>query len=88
MLEIQNIQILAIASGFRKVNAGPDGTLLLRKAGPDADDPTTHMCIDVVTRSATIYWNENPKIIFSKTFRTCQDMQSWFDQSAQSVACP
>ena len=82
MLEIQKLQAIALAVGFRKTRVLGNGTALwlCKPSGPD-DKGETRICIDVVTRSATAFRTTDSKVRDSKTFRNAQELQVWLAQS-------
>jgi hypothetical protein len=82
MLEIQKLQSIALAVGFRKTRVSGDGTALWLCKFSDRDDKgETRICIDAVTRSATAFRTTDNKVRDSKTFRNAQELQAWLAQS-------
>ena len=82
MLEIQKLQAIALAVGFRKTRVSEDGTALWLCKSSDRDDKgETRICIDAVTRSATAFRATDGKVHESKTFRKAQDLHVWLAQS-------
>jgi hypothetical protein len=79
VLEIQKLQALALASGFEKVRVGQDGSVLLRKNDDCGTNETEHICIDALTKSATVYW-QNPKTTGCRTFRRSEEMEGWLEK--------
>jgi hypothetical protein len=77
MEDIQTFQAAAHASGFVEVNASQEASVLwLRKKASDAAKEThQRMCIDGLTRSATVYWVSEPGKVMSKTFREVSALQ-------------
>ncbi|MGB7434153.1 MAG: hypothetical protein WBR26_06045 [Candidatus Acidiferrum sp.] len=84
MLEIQKLQELALASGFEKVRVGQDGCVLLRKNRDIEANAAEHICIDVLTKSATVYWH-NPQTAGSQTFRKREEMEGWLQKRKTST---
>jgi hypothetical protein len=83
MIEIQQLQALAVARGFQKMGVAGDGTSLwLWSTGPGASGMSMRMCIDAVTQSATVYWEEE-KAPTTKTCRKAQEMQVWLDWASR-----
>jgi hypothetical protein len=84
MFEIQQLQAIALSRGFKKTGTSDDGNALwLRCTGPSENGIGVQMCIDAVTQSATVFWNqEDEQNSASKTFRTAQAMQAWLDSTA------
>ena len=78
MLEIQKLQLTAMASGFEKTTVSGDGTAVWL-SGPATNDGTmqTRMCIDLITRSATTFWSTDRKFYQGKTFRKSEEMKAW-----------
>ena len=80
MLEIQKLQAIALAGGFKKTRVSGGGTALwLCKSGDCTGNGDTRICIDEVTRSATAFRTMKKTVLDSKTFRNAQDLQAWLD---------
>jgi hypothetical protein len=43
------------------------------------------MCIDALTRSATVYWMAVPGDLKSKTFRDIPALQEWFELTPEMI---
>jgi hypothetical protein len=75
MENLQAFQAAAREGGFVVVEESEKGTVLwLKKATPEAED---RICIDSLTKSATVYWATIPWKINSKTFREASALQEW-----------
>jgi hypothetical protein len=72
MEELQALQTAAREGGFAEVEESKDGTVLwLRKIVPDPSNGThQRLCLDSMTKSATIYWTNVRGLTESRTFRT------------------
>jgi hypothetical protein len=79
MGHIQTFQIAAQQSGFVEVNESRGATVLwLRKKTPNTvRDTHQRMCIDSLTKSATVYWMGVPGKVNSRTFRDVSALQEW-----------
>ena len=79
MEELQAFQTAARAAGFVVAEESKDGTVLwLRKLAPDTSTGThQRLCLDSVTRSATIFWTNAQGQTDSKTFRSVSALQEW-----------
>jgi hypothetical protein len=78
---LQSFQVAARQRGFTEINESGGGTVLwLRRKAPDtARETHQRMCIDSLTRSATVYWMTAPGDLKSKTFRDVPALQEWFE---------
>jgi hypothetical protein len=75
MEELQAFQVTAREGGFVLAEESGDGTVLwLKKATTEAED---RICIDSLTKSATVYWATIPWKINSKTFREASALHEW-----------
>ncbi len=85
---LQSFQAVAMQRGFTEVNESGGGTVLwLRRKAPDtARETHQRMCIDSLTRSATVYWMSVPGDLKSKTFRDAPALQEWFELRLEMVA--
>jgi hypothetical protein len=72
MDELQAFQTAARESGFVAAEESRDGTALwFRKTTPDASTGThQRLCLDSMTKSATVYWTNAQGHTDSKTFRS------------------
>jgi hypothetical protein len=88
MERLQTFQTAARKSGFVEVNESGGGTVLwLRRKAPDtARETHQRMCIDSLTKSATIYWMTVPGDLKSKTFRDVPALQEWFESTLEMIA--
>jgi hypothetical protein len=79
MENIQTFQAAAREGGFTEVNESSEATVLwLRKNTPNSAREThQRMCIDNLTKSATVYWMSVPGKVNSKTFRDVPSLQEW-----------
>ncbi len=75
MEKLQAFQVTAREGGFVAVEESDDGTVLwLKKPTTEAED---RICIDTLTKSATVYWATIPRKINSKTFREASALHEW-----------
>jgi hypothetical protein len=75
MENLQAFKAAAREGGFVVVEESEKGTVLwLKKATAEAED---RICIDSLTKSATVYWATIPWKINSKTFREASALQEW-----------
>jgi hypothetical protein len=75
MEKLQAFQAVARDGGFVAVEESEEGTVLwLKKATADAED---RICIDSLTKSATVYWATIPWKINSETFREESALRAW-----------
>lgn len=79
MEELQTFQSAARESGFVAVEESKDCTVLwFRKTAPDAPSGThQRLCLDSMTRSATVYWTNARGLTDSKTFRGADALREW-----------
>jgi hypothetical protein len=79
MEKLQDFQVAALTDGFIEVKDNEDGSVAwFRNALPDpGTNVHKRLCIDSLTRSATIYWETDGAKLNSKTFRTASSMQAW-----------
>jgi len=79
MEHIITFQTVAQQGGFVEVNQSQVATVLwLRKMTPSAvRDTHQRMCIDSLTKSATVYWMGVPGQVNSRTFRDVSALQEW-----------
>jgi hypothetical protein len=79
----QAFQVAARKCGFVDVDECGNGTVLwFRKAATDAGTGThQRMCIDRLTKSATVYWTNVRGKIDSKTFRSAATFQVWINNN-------
>jgi len=84
----QSFQVVARQRGFTEVNESGGGTVLwLKRKAPVASREThQRMCIDALTKSATVYWmNVIPGGLKAKTFRDIPALQEWFDVTPEMI---
>jgi hypothetical protein len=75
MEKLQAFQAAAREGGFVVTEESEEGTALwLKKATAEAED---RICIDSLTKSATVYWETIPWKINSKTFREASALKEW-----------
>jgi len=75
MNALKEFQDVARRNGFVDAEEADEGTVLwLRRPTTDAED---RLCIDSVTKSATVFWATIPWKINSKTLRTAYDLERW-----------
>jgi hypothetical protein len=79
MDELQTFQVAARESGFVTAEESKDGTILwLRKITPQASTGAhQRMCLDTVTKSATVFWINSRGATESKTFRSAAMLREW-----------
>ena len=79
MEELQSFQTAARESGFIAAGESRDGTVLwFRKVTPDAPSGThQRLCLDSMTKSATVYWTNVRSLTESKTFRSVATLREW-----------
>jgi len=77
--ELQTFQAAARESGFVAAEESRDGTVLwFRKTTPDASTGThQRLCLDSMTKSATVYWANVLGLTESKTFRSAATFREW-----------
>ena len=78
---LQSFQVLARQRGFTEINKSGGGTVvwLGRRAPDTARETYQRMCIDSLTKSATIYWMTVPGDLKSRTFRDVPALHNWFE---------
>ena len=82
MLEIDKIRQAALNLGFKNTSASKDGsTLWLSKPAKDPDEVSHLMCIDIVTRSGTLFWRKGDRSVDCRTFRNAESLVSWLQRS-------
>jgi len=82
MLEIDKIRQAALNLGFRDTSASKDGsTLWLSKPAAHPDEANHLMCIDIVTRSGTLFWRKGARSVDCRTFRNAKSLVSWLQRS-------
>jgi hypothetical protein len=79
MEDLQAFQTAARESGFIAVEESRDATVLwFRRVTPDASTGThQRLCLDSMTRSATVYWTSARGLTESKTFRSVATLREW-----------
>jgi hypothetical protein len=79
MEELQAFQVAARESGFISAEESKDGTVLwLKKLAPDASTGThQRLCLDSLTKSATVFWTNARGQTDSKTFRGAAALRDW-----------
>ena len=84
---LQSFQVVARERGFNEINESGGGTVLwLRRKAPDTSGEThQRMCIDSLTKSATVYWMTVPGDLKSKTFRDAPTLQDWFESRLEII---
>jgi len=77
MLEIDKIRQVALNLGFQRTSVSKDGsTVWFSKPAANPEDANRLMCIDLITRSGTVFWKKGDSCVETHTFR-----------SAESLAC-
>jgi hypothetical protein len=81
MGRLQSFQVVARQRGFTQINeSGGETVLWLGRKAPDTVREThQRICIDRLTKSATVYWMTVPGDLKSKTFRDVSALQEWFE---------
>jgi hypothetical protein len=79
MKHIQTFQTVAQRGGFVEVNQSQGATVLWlkKKTAGTVRDTHQRMCIDSLTKSATVYWMGIPGQVNSRTFRDVGALQEW-----------
>jgi len=79
MEELQALQTAARESGFVEAEESKDGSVLwFRKAAPDPSNGThQRLCLDSMTKSATVFWTNAQGQTDSKTFRSVTTLLEW-----------
>jgi len=79
MEELQAFQTAVRESGFIMAEESRDGTVLwFRKVTPDASTGThQRLCLDSMTKSATVYWTNDRSLTESRTFRSVATLREW-----------
>lgn len=87
MEQAKTFQSAAFDCGFVEVNENPEHSVLwFRKILPDTATSThLRMCVDSVTKSATIYWMSVGGKVQSKTFRAALAMEEWLRLAGDTV---
>jgi hypothetical protein len=81
MLEIDRIHQTAVRKGFTRTSASPDGTTVwFSKPAKHPNEAHRLMCIDLITRSGTVFWKKDEHNIDSKTFRNAESLNAWLEQ--------
>lgn len=77
--QTKTFQSAALEAGFIEVNESPEENVQwLRKRLPDPGmDTHQRICIDGLTKSATVYWMNIAGKIDSKTFRGVPALEEW-----------
>jgi len=79
MEELQSFQAAARESGFVVANESRDHTVQwFRKTAADPSTGThQRLCLDSVTKSATVFWTNARGLTDSKTFRGAESLREW-----------
>jgi hypothetical protein len=79
MEELQTFQAATRECGFVVAEESKDCTVLwFRKTVPDPSTGThQRLCLDSMTRSATVYWTNVRGLTDSKTFRSVAALRDW-----------
>jgi hypothetical protein len=87
MWTVQSFKVVARQRGFTEVNEAGGGTVLwLKRKGPITTREThQRMCIDALTKSATMYWITVPGTLKSQTFRDIPALQEWFESTPEMI---
>jgi hypothetical protein len=87
MEELQALQTAARDSGFAEVEESKDGTVLwFRKSVPDPSNGThQRLCLDSMTKSATVFWTNARGQTDSRTFRSVTTLREWISGIAASA---
>jgi len=84
MVELQPLQSAARECGFVVADESKDCTVLwFRKTVPDPSTGThQRLCLDSVTKSATVFWTNARGLTESKTFRSASELREWLSTVA------
>ena len=76
---IHTFQRAAHDNGFVEVNESQSGSVLWlrKKSSSSVKEAHQRMCIDGLTKSATVYWVCMPGKVNSRTFRDVRALQEW-----------
>jgi len=76
---IRAFEVAALKCGFVEMDECGHGSVVwLKRAPADARTETNQrICIDALTKSATLYWTNVPGKTDSKTFRRVTAFQEW-----------
>jgi hypothetical protein len=91
MEQTKTFQSVAFECGFVEGNETPEESIMwFRRILPDtATNTHLRMCVDSLTKSATIYWMGIGGKVQSKTFRAAPAMEEWLrlagDMSAEGL---
>jgi hypothetical protein len=79
MDNIRTFQRAAHDNGFVEVNESQNASVLWlrKKSSNSVREAHQRMCIDGVTKSATVYWVGIPGKVNSRTFRDVPALQEW-----------
>jgi hypothetical protein len=79
MDNIRTFQRAAHDNGFVEVNESQNASVLWlrKKSSTSVREAHQRMCIDGLTKSATIYWVDSPGTVNSRTFRDVPALQEW-----------
>ena len=79
MLTLQDFQSAARENGFVESGESESGSALwFRNSTPDAGSQVhKRLCLDSLTKSATIFWETVPAKLNSMTFRTASALRAW-----------
>jgi hypothetical protein len=87
---LRRFQVAARGDGFVEVADNEDESVAwFRSMSPDAETNVhKRLCLDSLTRSATIYWETAGAKLNSKTFRTASSMKAWLSLNPARSAEP
>ena len=79
MEELQSFQVAARECGFVVAEESKDCTVLwFRKTAADPSTGThQRLCLDSMTKSATLFWTNAQGLTESKTFRNSAALREW-----------
>jgi hypothetical protein len=86
MEELQSFQSAAREGGFVVANESKDHTVQwFRKTAADPSTGThQRLCLDTVTKSATVFWTNARGLTDSKTFRGADSLREWLSANLVS----
>jgi hypothetical protein len=88
MQALQDFQMVARENGFVEAEESEGGSALwFRNVTPDAGSQVhKRLCLDSITKSATIFWESVPVKLNSMTFRSASALRTWLQLKVGSPA--
>jgi|GEM_PF-2805308 hypothetical protein len=82
MLEIDKIREAALNHGFHHTSISKDGsTVWFSKPAANPGQANQLMCIDLITRSGTLFWKKQDSTVDTRTFRNADSLVSLLRQT-------